>query len=163
MGCGPAGSLEWADMAAERICLDPLAKYYQLLGVDAHKASYITSPSEQIPFPDGYFDVVSSFNSLDHVDDLNRTIAEIVRVTAQGGTFLLITDVNHEPTATEPIVYSWEIAGKFQPALTLLEEKHYEKSHPGIYESLANNIPFDHADFSFRPGVLTARFEKRGG
>jgi hypothetical protein len=26
IGCGPRGSLEWADMAAERIGLDPLAR-----------------------------------------------------------------------------------------------------------------------------------------
>src|SRR5689334_15301113 len=34
IGCGPRGSLEWADMTAERIGLDPLANEYLKLGAD---------------------------------------------------------------------------------------------------------------------------------
>ena len=32
IGCGPRGSLEWADMASERVGLDPLVDEYQALG-----------------------------------------------------------------------------------------------------------------------------------
>lgn len=32
IGCGPRGSLEWADMTKERYGLDPLAKDYLKLG-----------------------------------------------------------------------------------------------------------------------------------
>jgi ubiquinone/menaquinone biosynthesis C-methylase UbiE len=38
----------------------------------------------QIPFPDAYFDVVCSLNSLDHVDDFDKVAAEIIRVLAPG-------------------------------------------------------------------------------
>src|SRR5258707_1268104 len=41
IGCGPRGSLEWADMAAERVGLDSLAKEYRKLGTDRHKMSYV--------------------------------------------------------------------------------------------------------------------------
>src|SRR5690349_15969345 len=34
IGCGPRGSLEWADMAAERVGIDSLAKEYRKLGTD---------------------------------------------------------------------------------------------------------------------------------
>jgi SAM-dependent methyltransferase len=103
IGCGPRGSLEWADMASERVGLDPLADEYLNLGANLHKMSYVRAPSDDIPFPDDYFDVVTSFNSLDHVDNLEKTIAEIVRVTKEGGSFLLIVEVNHPPTPTEPL------------------------------------------------------------
>lgn len=103
IGCGPRGSLEWADWAAERIGLDPLAEEYLRLGADKHKMVYVKAPSDKIPFSKGYFDVVTSFNSLDHVDNLERTIQEIIRVTKSGGVFLLIVEINHPPTLTEPV------------------------------------------------------------
>src|SRR5690349_10690247 len=34
IGCGPCGSLEWLDDAAERVGLDPLADKYRELGID---------------------------------------------------------------------------------------------------------------------------------
>jgi len=81
IGCGPRGSLEWAEMAAERVGLDPLAREYMKLGADRHQMNYVASGAEAMPFPKAYFDVVCSFNSLDHVANLDRTIGEIKRVT----------------------------------------------------------------------------------
>jgi SAM-dependent methyltransferase len=81
IGCGPRGSLEWADEASRRVGLDPLADDYRELGTDAHAMDYVAAGSEAMPFGDGEFDVVATINSLDHVDDLGRTVAEIKRVT----------------------------------------------------------------------------------
>ena len=161
IGCGPAGSLEWADMASERIGLEPLAKSYRKLGIEQHKMSYVASPSESIPFADEYFDVVSSFNSLDHVDDLDQTISEITRVIAAGGLFLLIVAVNHEPTFCEPIAFSWEVVEKFQPTLELTEERHFEYSIPNdMYQSIRKGIEYDHNNQKYRKAVLAAKFTK---
>jgi ubiquinone/menaquinone biosynthesis C-methylase UbiE len=106
IGCGSRGSLEWADMCNERIGLDPLADPYQLLGANKHKMRYVNGQAENIPFPNEFFDIVFSFNSLDHVDNLSKSINEIIRVLKKGGLFLLIVDVNHEPTVNEPITFS---------------------------------------------------------
>jgi SAM-dependent methyltransferase len=160
IGCGPRGSLEWAEMALERVGLDPLAEEYMELGARDHAMSYVASGSEAIPFPDGHFDVVCSFNSLDHVDDLDRTIAEICRVVAVGGLFLLLVDVNHEPTPCEPITFSWDIVERFTPVLRPLRVERYEKSAPGIYASVDAAIPYDDADETERYGVLSAMFVK---
>ena len=103
VGCGPRGSLEWADMALERIGLDPLVDRYRALGIDKHSMSYCHAPVEAIPYESDYFDRVVSFNSLDHVDNLFQALSEINRVTKQGGLFLLIVEVNHPPTPTEPV------------------------------------------------------------
>ena len=160
IGCGPRGSLEWADMASERVGLDPLVPVYHKLGINTHKMAYVSARSEKIPFPDRYFDVVSSFNSLDHVDDINLTVKEIIRVITPGGLFLLLTDVGHDPTVCEPIVLSWDIVSKFMPSLKLVEEKHYEKSENGMYESIKANIPFDYLNRTKRYGILSAKFIK---
>lgn len=161
IGCGPRGSLEWADMALERIGLDPLAQEYLKLGAASHKMRYVASGSESIPFPDRYFDLVCSFNSLDHVSDLKRTVAEIIRVVKPGGLFLLLSDVNHDPTPCEPIEFSWDIVRSFLPHFDLLQERHFEKKSSGIYQSLLENVPYDHGNTTRRPGIISARFRKR--
>ena len=160
IGCGPRGSLEWADMALERIGLDPLASKYLKLGADKHKMTYIEAPAEKIPFEENHFDVVTSFNSLDHVDDIDQTINEIKRVLGSGGIFLLITELNHEPTVTEPITFSWDIIEKFGPEFEILEENHYEK-RDGIYRSIRENILYDHSNLTPRAGVLSVKFRNK--
>jgi ubiquinone/menaquinone biosynthesis C-methylase UbiE len=160
IGCGPRGSLEWADMAIERIGLDPLANEYLKLGANHHKMSYVTGASEAMPFSDRYFDVVTSFNSLDHVSNLEGTIAEIKRVTKPGGLFLLLTELNHEPDLAEPQSFSWDVIEKFLPDFVLLDEKHYEKRCRGMYDSILEGIVYDHLDPTPRLGILSVKFRK---
>lgn len=57
--------------------LDPLADRYLELGAKHHNMRYVASPAERMPFEAGYFDIVCSFNSLDHVDNLRKTIKQI--------------------------------------------------------------------------------------
>lgn len=159
IGCGPRGSLEWATMARLRIGVDPLAAYYKMLGTEKHAMEYIATGSESIPFPDEYFDRVTSFNSLDHVDNLEVTIQEIKRVLKPGGTFLLLSDVNHKPTICEPISFSWNIVDSFKDSFTLIKLNHFEKSNDGIY--VKNAIPFDHNNKTDRYGVVSAMFTKK--
>lgn len=63
IGCGPRGSLEWADMAKKRIGVDPLADKYLKMEAKNHVKAYV----ENLPFPVNYFDAICSFNSLDHI------------------------------------------------------------------------------------------------
>jgi SAM-dependent methyltransferase len=161
IGCGPRGSLEWADMAAERVGLDPLAEKYLELGADAHQMTYVASGSESIPFPDDHFDVVCSFNSLDHVADLDQTVREITRVICPGGLFLLLTDVNHDPTLCEPISLSWDVGKEFESGFEILEERQYEKGADGLYNSVREATPYDHTDPSDRYGIVSLKLRKR--
>jgi len=160
VGCGPCGSLEWADMASERIGLDPLVNSYRKLGINGHKMRYVSACAEKIPFPDGYFDIVSSFNSLDHIDDLDKSIKELIRVIAPGGLFLLLTDLHDIPAICEPITYSWEIVERFLPDLKLIEERHYERVEDGMYQSVQAGISYNHANKLKRQAVLSAKFIK---
>lgn len=160
IGCGPRGSLEWADRAAERVGLDPLADHYKKLGAARHRMRYLAVGAESIPFADGHFDVVCSFNSLDHVDSLDRVIAEIGRVVKPGGLFLLITDVNHAPTLTEPLSFSWDIVHRFIPPLELVTARRFEKNEAGVYQSLFRGTAYDEANHALRYGILSACFRK---
>lgn len=167
IGCGPRGSLEWVTEARTCVGLDPLAESYRRLGTDRHAMQYVACGAEQIPFPDSSFDIVCSLNSLDHVDDLDRVIAEIVRMVDFGGIFLLLTDVHRHPTVLEPASFFWDIVEKFQPALELVEQYHFEYSawseeeFGDIYRSLRQEIPYNHADLTERYGILSAKFSKR--
>ena len=52
------GSREWADVAAERVGLDPLVPAYRELGIDRHQMGFCVACSECIPFADSCFDVI---------------------------------------------------------------------------------------------------------
>jgi ubiquinone/menaquinone biosynthesis C-methylase UbiE len=161
IGCGPRGSLEWADMASRRVGLDPLADEYLKLGADKHAMEYVASGSEHMPFETGAFDIVCSFNSLDHVADLDQVIREIIRVVKPNGLFLLITDVNHDPKPAEPTCFSWDIVDRFTAHFDLEQVGHWEKSKNGIYQSLLAPKPYSHDDLSKRYGILTARLRRK--
>jgi ubiquinone/menaquinone biosynthesis C-methylase UbiE len=161
IGCGPRGSLEWADVAAERVGLDPLVPQYLKMGAQHHKMTYVAASSDAIPFPAGHFDVVCSLNSLDHVADFDKTVAEIKRVTRSGGLFLLVTEVNHPPTATEPIDLPWSISKTFLDAFSLLNEKRYEIGDHNIHGQISRDALFDESNPADRPGIVLAKFEKR--
>jgi ubiquinone/menaquinone biosynthesis C-methylase UbiE len=161
IGCGPRGSLEWASMAGRRVGLDPLADSYRALGTEGHAMTYVCAEAEAMPFPDDAFDVVSSFNSLDHVNDLDLAVGEIIRVLKPGGLLLLLTDVDHAPTLLEPILYSWDVVDQFHPQLELVEERRYERSERGMYQSIREAVPYDAGNSTPRYGVLLAKFVKR--
>lgn len=164
IGCGPRGSLEWvADIALECIGVDPLAEKYQKLGAVKHTMKYVTAYAENMPFPDNYFDIITSFNSLDHVTDIDQVCKEIIRVLKANGLFLLLTDIHpHHPTIMEPLTFSWNVVEKFFPALSLIELRHYEKQACGMYQSITEGKAFNHWDKTPRYGVLSAAFIKNG-
>lgn len=162
IGCGPRGSLEWATEAAERVGLDPLAERYQRLHAQPHGMTYVTGNAEQIPYPDGHFDFVSSINSLDHVDDLDATLSEIQRVTKPRGSWLLLTDVNHEPTPTEPQNLGWDLLEHIRDGWVIVEHSDFERPGDNMFDNLRlGRQAFDHRDPRPRPGILRARLERQ--
>jgi ubiquinone/menaquinone biosynthesis C-methylase UbiE len=166
IGCGPRGSLEWAVQAEIRIGIDPLSREYRRLGTKAHSMDYVACGAENLPFPRGAFHIVSAFNSLDHVDDVNKVIGEIVRVLAPHGYFLLVTDIHRHPTVLEPAAYSWDIVERFMPELEVIVQKQVEQSvfsaegFGDIYQSLRRDIPYNHRDRRERNGILSVMFRK---
>jgi ubiquinone/menaquinone biosynthesis C-methylase UbiE len=160
IGCGPRGSLEWADMAAERVGVDSLAAEYREFGTDSHEMRYVDAGAESIPFPDAYFDIAFSFNSLDHVQNLDRAVAEIKRIVKPGGLFLLITEVNHQPTPTEPQSFSFDVIDRFAPEFAPISVRKFEM-YKTVYQSAKEGRLYDESDGTRRDAVLCAKFERR--
>lgn len=163
IGCGPRGSLEWASMAARRIGLDPLAKEYLRLGADHHRMEYIDAPSEHIPLEDGECDAVFSFNSLDHVEDVGRTLNEIKRVVRPGGVFLLIVEVNHAPTPCEPHKLRPDtLLDALTPEFACESLRVYRPTGEGVYRSIRADQTLPHPEATREVGYLSARFVRTG-
>lgn len=160
IGCGPRGSLEWATMTAKRVGVDPLADRYRELGTDKHAMEYVAVPSEAIPFPDAQFDVVCTFNSLDHVADVDLTIQEIKRLTRPGGLCLLMVEVNHPATAWEPHTLSPTIVDHFAPEFQCLGMDVYKATEEGLYKSIEKGEKLPDPRNTAEIGWLSARFRK---
>ena len=160
VGCGPRGSLEWAAMASECVGLDPLAEEYATLGCRGDRMRYVTAHAEEMPLPDGHFDVVASFNSLDHVDNPLRAIREIHRVLRPGGYFLLMVDIHSSLTSCEPSAVDWDIIEACKPGFKTVAVRQYERSPQGLYESIDADVVFDHDEPATRYGVLSAKLRK---
>jgi ubiquinone/menaquinone biosynthesis C-methylase UbiE len=161
IGCGPRGSLEWADMAKKRVGLDSLAKKYMKLGADKHKMTYVNAGAESIPFPAAYFDAAFAFNSLDHVRDLDRAINEIKRIVKPGGLFLLITEIDHEPTATEPQSFSFNVVDRFGPEFTPAWSQAFEIEKSLVYQAIEAGRIYDRSNPARRPALLCVKFERQ--
>lgn len=162
IGCGPRGSLEWADAAQRRIGLDPLAREYLELGAKYHKMEYLDAPSEKIPLQDGECDAVFSFNSLDHVEDVHRTIREIKRVTSPGGIFLLLVEINHPPTDCEPHELTpGMIIGALAPEFECERLQVYAPVKNGMYRSILADRQLPNPHRTREIGYLSAKFKRK--
>jgi SAM-dependent methyltransferase len=159
IGCGPRGSLDWADMTAQRVGIDPLVPAYLKLGADKHKMEYVASGSEHIPFPDGRFDIVACLNVLDHVDDLDATIREVKRVTKRGGFFLLSVEINHPPTSTEPITIDDDVLRKLGPEFEVVNG--FRVGTPSDHNLHCAVMTRSPAYVTGQPGIYVARYLRR--
>lgn len=158
IGCGPLGSLEWADNAKERIGVDPLGDRYQKLNKSAQSMKYVRAGAESLPFDDGRFDVVSLFNALDHVENVDNAVGEAQRVLAPGGDILLIVEVDHRPTITEPHFLTEDILNDFNQCDVLWRETYLVNEQHDVYASISEANK--RADAS-TPGIMCARLRKK--
>jgi SAM-dependent methyltransferase len=159
IGCGPCGSLEWADMTTQRVGIDPLVPDYLKLGADKHKMEYVAAGSENIPFPDGHFDIVTCLNALDHVDDLNTTIREVKRVIKRGGLFLLFVEIDHPPTSTEPITINDVALQKLGPELEVVSE--FRLGTPSDHNFHGAVVTRSPAYVTGQPGIYVGRYLRK--
>lgn len=104
-GCGPRGSLAWTDKPLIKIGIDVLINsYMKHFGncMIKHGMIYVNCDERIIPLPSGCCDIMSTINSLDHVENLNRMIEEIARVMKSGGIFWGGINLNEPATLEEP-------------------------------------------------------------
>ena len=112
IGCGPSPASLSLVHAARVTVIDPLADFFrdlQPFGWDEFER-VIPAVAEQIDCPASSFDFVVSENVLDHVQDADAVLAEVVRVLRPGGSLLLRCHVRADVTEGGPAhPYRWAL------------------------------------------------------
>ena len=96
VGCGDAGvPIAFAEAGAEAVGVEPFERSVERGKVRAEehgvRLELQQAFAESLPFPDASFDLVVLDNVLEHVQDRDRTLAEIRRVLRPGGVLYLVT------------------------------------------------------------------------
>ena len=157
-------------MAEERVGLDPLSPLYIKNGADTQKMSYVAGYAEDIPFANEYFDVVSSFNSLNNVNRLGLRlmatllqpiVSEFARVLRPGGTLLLMTDLIQASADTDPKAFSAAFTREIKRCFDVVDERQFERTGPEIDDSIKKKIfACDHTDPARLYDLLYLRAQK---
>lgn len=111
-GCGPRGSLWWAEQAKLRIGIDVLADAYAEFDIKSVNMAYVVSSETSIPLPSGYIDILYTVNALDHVYNLEIMCRELLRILAPGGEFIASFNLGEEANDAEPQSLDEEILDK---------------------------------------------------
>jgi len=130
-GCGPCGSLVWAESAAIRIGIDVLVDQYShcFPSILSHGMIYLKSTEETIPLPPEFVDVMFSLNAMDHVKNFSTMCKEIVRVIKPGGVFYCSFNLEEPATIFEPQRLTEEMIK--DDLLDFLDIKSYRTTIPG--------------------------------
>jgi len=108
VGCGAGlSTAALAPLARRVIGLEPVPAMLAHRRAVAPHASFVVGQAERLPFAAGSFDLVTAAGSLNYAD-LPPALAEIARVLAHGGTFLL-----YDFSAGRRSVSGGELAGWF--------------------------------------------------
>lgn len=128
IGPGPLGFPD-ACPARVSIGIDPLAERFAQHGLllPDSAALYLSVGAERIPLVSASADVVVARNSLDHVDDPAAVLKEAQRLLAPGGSLILIVDIGHSPTVTEPHALTLEGIRAMLPHVRIVRERQLDQ------------------------------------
>jgi SAM-dependent methyltransferase len=162
-GCGPRGSLVWANSAFLRIGIDVLADRYADEFTDnivSHGMIYLKSTENVIPLPSDFVDVMFTLNAMDHVDNFPVMCKEIIRVLKPGGEFIGSFNLEEPRSVSEPQQLTERIIK--ENLLNCLEVQSYRITRKGPRENLY--APFFDGVLSYelgQEGYLWVRGRKR--
>jgi SAM-dependent methyltransferase len=128
VGSGPLG---FPDACPARISIgvDPLAGRYAdhgLLLPDS-PAIYLSAGAENIPLLTSSVDVALARNTLDYVDDPDRAVRELGRILRPGGLLILLFDVDHVPSPTQPNALTVERVRSSLEDMTVIREHSWDE------------------------------------
>jgi SAM-dependent methyltransferase len=112
IGCGYGGrAVRFAELGAKRVvALEPFerhctegAAFAVLKGVST--VQFVLGTGEQIPLADNSFDVVTSYDVFEHVEDLGKVLQECARILKPGGTLYAVFPPFFHPTGSH--LESW--------------------------------------------------------
>lgn len=99
IGCGPTCTARFLENG-RKIYLDPLMQSYQKHYRDSlPEAGKVCAMAEMVPAANKTFDMVVSFNALDHMFDPRAVLSEVRRVLKPDGVFVLGIFLHSPPLA----------------------------------------------------------------
>ncbi|MBT3433290.1 MAG: class I SAM-dependent methyltransferase [Nitrospinaceae bacterium] len=112
---------------------------FSLEKLDGH---FLVGNAEELPYPDGHFDLVTSMGVLHHVPSFEKAVSEIRRVLRPGGRFLMM--VYHRDSFYHNVVFPL-----------------YRRFHPDL-RGMSNEALANHVDGAENPlGRVYTRVEIR--
>lgn len=92
LGCGTGyGTAELGKRATEAVGVDVAADAIEYASANYRSAKFIQSPATDTPFSEETFDLVTSFELIEHLNDWHPLLAEAKRVIHPTGLFLVST------------------------------------------------------------------------
>jgi SAM-dependent methyltransferase len=96
VGCGEGRFCRLlAEAGLETTGIDPTATLVEAARERHPHGRYLVGRAEDLPFPDGAFELVVSYLSLVDIEDLPAAVAEMSRVLAPGGKLLIANLASH--------------------------------------------------------------------
>lgn len=126
IGCGNGGISEFLARSNQHYAVDIADKR---INKDARYAFQVVD-SEQLPFPDGYFDIVVSHHVIEHVADQGLHLDEIHRALTPAGIAYLAT-----PNRSSPIMEGHvgnDRVLRYREMGPLFRRHHFEPSEYGV-------------------------------
>jgi SAM-dependent methyltransferase len=144
VGPGPVG---FPDACPARISIgvDPLAERYAEHGLmlTDTPAIYLAASAEAIPLLSANADVVLARNTLDFVDAPDRVLRELRRVLKPEGRLILLFDVDHAPSPSQPNRLTVDGVKSALAGMTMIREHHWDEpfGHDGHRVVLVAELP----------------------
>lgn len=92
LGCGTGyGTAVLADSATEAVGVDIAAEAIDYASAHYPAAHFIRAPATELPFSDAAFDLVTSFELIEHLSDYRTLLAQARRVLHPAGLFVVST------------------------------------------------------------------------
>lgn len=97
VGSGAEGEINFLEKG-HRFAIDPLVDFYKLhFGhIMKNQVQYLKGEGENLPFKDNDFDLVITYNSLDHTENPSKTLSEISRVLKKEGILYIGVHIRSE-------------------------------------------------------------------
>lgn len=94
IGCGLGQSSYYLSELGFKVTgVDSSSSYIKEANKQYEGIEFRKARAEKLPYPDNYFDIVASFNTVEHFTDVEAALVEVIRVTKQGG-YIVINSPN---------------------------------------------------------------------